>query len=58
MKLVLVLSFVFFLGCHPIKVKESKDWKEIYKKEMLNANEHGDADAYFFFLREYLKEFD
>lgn len=59
MKLTLLLCFLFFFGCDPIKVKEkSKDWKEIYKQEMLKARENQDRDAYFFFLKEYEKEFE
>jgi hypothetical protein len=59
MKPVLLLSFLFLFGCHPIKVKEKeRDWKEIYKKEILKARENQDRDAYFFFLKEYEKEFE
>ena len=59
MKLTLLLCFLFFFGCDPIKVKEkSKDWKEIYKQEMLKARENQDRDAYFFFLKEYEIEFE
>jgi|13_taG_2_1085334.scaffolds.fasta_scaffold05164_2 hypothetical protein len=59
MKLTLLLSSLFLFGCDPIKVKDkSKDWKEIYKQEMLKARENQDRDAYFFFLKEYEKEFE
>lgn len=50
-----LLFFVLF-GCASHEKHDStKDWEEIYRKELIIAIENEDQEAWHFFLPEYIK---